>query len=424
MDRFRIRGGRRLAGCIRIGGSKNTALPVLAATLLAPGVHVIRNAPRLRDVNSMSRLLEIIGARVERSGADLRIDTSGYDFCEAPYELVKTMRASIYVLGPLLARRGAARVSLPGGCAWGPRPVNFHVDGLRRMGARIDIDRGYISATAGKLSGAEIFFDVPSVGATANLLMAATLAEGETVIKNAAREPEIMYLSGFLRSMGARISGDGTSTVSVEGVNGLTPGEFHVPADRIETGTFMAAGALIGDDAGIRLDGINRDECSAFVEKLAEMGGRLSWSEEGASVTVRPPAGAVSPVRIRTAPYPGFPTDLQAQFMSVLALAEGTSTITDTIYHDRFIHVAELRRLGADIRMQENTALITGRKNFTGADVMATDLRASAALVIAGLVAEGETRIGRVYHIDRGYESIEKKLASLGADIVREKEQL
>ena len=394
----------------------------MAATLLAPGVHVMRNVPRLRDINSMSRLLEIIGAQVARSGTEISIDTSNYDFYEAPYDLVKTMRASIYVLAPLLARRGAARVSLPGGCAWGPRPVNFHIDGLRKLGARIDIDRGYITATANRLNGAEIFFDVPSVGATANLLMAACLARGRTVISNAAREPEIVYLSSYLRSMGAGISGDGTSTVTIDGVDELTPADFTVPADRIETGTFMAAGALMGGEEGIRLDGVCRDECSAFGEKLIEMGGELDWTGDSSSVTVVPPEGKLAPVTIRTSPYPGFPTDLQAQFLSALTLADGTSTITDTIYHDRFIHVAELRRLGADIVMQENTALINGIDRLQGADLMASDLRASAALVIAGLAAEGETKVARVYHIDRGYESIELKLSALGADIVRLKD--
>ncbi len=417
MDAILIRGGRPLRGHVEIGGSKNTVLPIMAACLLAEGTHTIDNVPRLRDVATMGKLIGILGARTTGASGTLTVVTGAGDGHEAPYELVKTMRASIYVLGPILARTGAARVSLPGGCAWGPRPVDLHIDGLQRMGAEITIDHGYVDARARRLHGAAISFPQPSVGATAHLMMAAALADGRTTITNAAMEPEIPSLAEFLTSMGARISGAGTPRVTIDGVERLSPGRIRVVPDRIEMGTYAVAGAITGGD--ITLSGRASRCLGAVVDKLVEAG--VEVSEEGETTRVHAPR-PIQPVDVSTAPYPGFPTDMQAQIMALMAIAGGRSVVTDTIYPDRFTHVAELRRLGAEIELRGNSAIVSRVDGLSGAPVMATDLRASAALIIAGLVAKGETRVSRVYHIDRGYEGIEKKLGALGADIERIRE--
>ncbi len=417
MEKLVIEGGRRLQGRVEVGGAKNAALPIMTATLLASGVHEISNVPQLRDVRTMGRLLEILGAGVDRQGHTMRIDTSTVGSTEAPYELVKTMRASIYVLGPLLARYGRARVSLPGGCAWGPRPVNLHIKGMEELGAKVKIEHGYIVASAEKLTGAEINFDVTSVGATGNIMMAAALAEGTTVIENAACEPDIVDLAGFLSAMGARIDGAGTKRISIEGVPSLSPVGYGIIPDRIEAATFMVAGALAG--RRVEVVACVPEHCSAVMSKLEEAGARISAEADCVTVTGvdRP-----SPIRVSTAPYPGFPTDVQAQIMALATVASGTSTITDTIYLDRFTHVPELGRLGADIDLDGNVAVVRGVEKLSGAPVMATDIRASAALILAGVRAEGRTDVSRIYHIDRGYESIEKKLTALGAKVWRENE--
>jgi UDP-N-acetylglucosamine 1-carboxyvinyltransferase len=418
VDAFVIRGGRPLRGRVEIGGSKNTVLPIMAACLLAEGRHTIENVPELRDVGTMSRLIGLLGAATERNGDVLTIETRPSDEAEAPYELVKTMRASIYVLGPLLARRGVGRVSLPGGCAWGPRPVDLHLGGLEKMGAEIVLEHGYIVARAPKrLAGAQIHFPQPSGGATAHLMMAAALAEGTTVITNAAMEPEIPALAEFLTSMGGRVEGAGTTRVEIEGVRSLSPGRIRVVPDRIEMGTYAVAAAITGGD--LVLSGRMSDCAAAVGLALAEAG--VSVEENGDATRI----ARTSPLRsidISTAPYPGFPTDMQAQMMALMTIAGGRSVITDTIYSDRFTHVAELRRLGADIELLGNSAIVTSVERLFGAPVMATDLRASAALVIAALVADGETKVSRVYHIDRGYASIEAKLRAAGAEITRIRE--
>lgn len=417
MEKLVIEGGRRLQGRVEVGGAKNAALPIITATLLASGVHEISNVPQLRDVRTMGRLLEILGAGVDRQGHTMRIDTSTVDSTEAPYELVKTMRASIYVLGPLLARYGSARVSLPGGCAWGPRPVNLHIKGMKELGAEVEIEHGYIVASAKKLTGAEINFDVTSVGATGNIMMAAVLAEGTTVIENAACEPDIVDLAGFLSAMGARINGAGTKRITVEGVPSLSPVGYGIIPDRIEAATFMVAGVLAG--GRVEVGACVPEHCSAVMSKLEEAGARISTEADCVTVTGvdRP-----SPIKVSTAPYPGFPTDVQAQIMALATVASGTSTITDTIYLDRFTHVPELGRLGADIHLDGNVAVVRGVEKLSGAPVMATDIRASAALILAGVRAEGRTDVSRIYHIDRGYEAIEKKLTALGAKVWREDE--
>ena len=415
MDSFVIKGGHRLTGRVGISGAKNAVLPIMAATLLARGRSRIHNVPALRDVRTMSNVLRILGVNVRFENGTLDIDTSNYDYHEAPYELVSTMRASVYVLGPLVAMLKRAKVSLPGGCAWGPRPVNYHLRGLERLAVDIQIRHGYIVARTDGLKGNRITLDKTSVGATGNLVMAATLAEGKTTITNAAKEPEITNLIEFLNSMGARIRGAGSDTLEVEGVEGLSPCEFSVLPDRIEAGTFMMAVAMTGGE--IELEGAGEDCLSAVMGKLEECG--LSFEAGEESIRVRSPGGPLGAVDITTAPYPGFPTDLQAQMTALLSISSGSSRVRDTIYLDRFTHIAELRRMGADIHVDGNTAYIKGVRKLSGAPVMATDLRASAALVLAGLIAEGETILSRVYHIDRGYDSIEKKLRSLNADITR-----
>ncbi|UCE19626.1 MAG: UDP-N-acetylglucosamine 1-carboxyvinyltransferase [Gemmatimonadota bacterium] len=417
MDAFRIIGGNKLQGTVTISGAKNAALPIMVATLLTSGKSVLRNVPNLRDVATMSKMLRLLGAQVTFEKNVLTVDTSKVNKWEAPYELVKTMRASVYVLGPLLARFGQARVSLPGGCAWGPRPVDLHIKGMQKLGAEVDVEHGYIVARAKRLKGAHIYFDISSVGATGNIMMAATLARGTTRIENAAREPDIVALAFFLRKMGARIEGEGTDTIEIEGVDNLSPQEEEIIPDRIEAGTFMGAAAITGGE--VILENCIPEHVNAFTEKLRESGVQIEEGEN--SMRVKTSRG-LQPVHVTTAPYPGFPTDLQAQMMSLLSIAEGTSVITETIFTDRFNHAPELQRLGADITVDENVAVITGVEKLSGAPVMATDIRASAALVLAGLVAEGETTISRVYHIDRGYERIEEKLSSLGANIERMRE--
>jgi len=415
MDEIWVQGGRRLSGSVAAGGSKNATLPVLAATLLAPGVYRFTNVPDLKDISTMLQMLARFGVKSRRTAPhSIEVDTRNQENAEAPYELVKTMRASIYVLGPLLARYGEARVSLPGGCAWGPRPVDLHIKGMEALGATVDIDHGYIVARADALRGSTASFDISSVGATGNVLMAAVTAAGETVIENAASEPEISALAEFLVAMGARIEGLGSPRLVIKGVPELHPADAAMIPDRIEAGTLLAAAAITGGD--VEVTNVAPSHLGAVLTKFEAAGSSVERSEH--SVRVRAP-GRPKAIAVTTQPYPGFPTDMQAQFMALLSVAEGASSIVDTIYHDRFTHVAELQRLGADIRVEGNTAFVQGVESLSGAPVMATDLRASAALILAGLVAGGETRVSRVYHLDRGYERLEEKLLALGASIRR-----
>jgi UDP-N-acetylglucosamine 1-carboxyvinyltransferase len=417
MDALVIQGGRPLNGRVAISGAKNAALPVMAATLLAPGVHRLRNCPELLDTRTFGKVLEVLGAKVAFAGGTCTIDTTNVNNFEAPYDLVKTMRASIYVLGPLLARFGAARVSLPGGCAWGPRPVNLHLTGLQAMGAQLEIDHGYIVGKGVKLHGANFNFDVVSVGATAQLLMAATLAEGTTVIENVAIEPDVTVLGEVLAACGARIEGLGTRRITIHGVKSLAPIDTAIIADRIEAATFAAVAAMTGGT--ITLENVVPDHFEASLKKLEETGCAIVRERDEVTVTGprRPHAADVT-----TMVFPGFPTDMQAQMMAVAAIADGTSVITDTIYVDRFTHVPELARMGANIELKGNVAIIKGVTGLSGAPVMATDLRASAALALAALVAEGETKISRIYHLDRGYEKFDEKLTKLGARVERIRE--
>jgi UDP-N-acetylglucosamine 1-carboxyvinyltransferase len=414
MDKLLVRGGKPLEGAVRISGAKNAALPVMAATLLTPGVHRLRNVPRLRDTHTFARVLERLGAKVAFDANLLTIDTQGVNSVEAPYELVKTMRASIYVLGPLLARFGQAKVSLPGGCAWGPRPVDLHLTGLQAMGAALEIEHGYIVGRDAKLKGATIDFDVVSVGATAQLMMAAVLAEGTTVLENVALEPDVTVLGEVLVTCGARIEGLGSRRLTIRGVSSLRPIDTTIIPDRIEAATFAAAAAMAGGT--IRLENVVPDHFDAALRKLEESGCSILRAAD--AVTVSAPARP-RPVSVVTRPFPGFPTDMQAQMIAVCAIGEGTSVIEDTIYLDRFTHVPELARMGARIELKGNVAVVKGVERLAGAQVMATDLRASASLVIAALAAQGETLVDRIYHLDRGYESLEQKLAALGADIER-----
>ncbi len=415
MDEIWIRGGKRLKGSVRASGSKNATLPVLAAALLAPGVYRFTNVPALKDVQTMLEMLGVFGVTSRRVATDaVEVDTRNQRNAEAPYELVKTMRASIYVLGPLLARYGEARVSLPGGCAWGPRPVDLHIRGMEGLGAQVSIDHGYIDARADGLRGANLSFDISSVGATGNILMAAATAAGETVIENAACEPEITALAEFLNLMGARIEGLGSPKLVVHGVRELHPADTAMIPDRIEAGTLLAAAAITGGD--VEVTGCDASHVGSILTKFETTG--CSVERGDTTVRVRAPERPEA-LSVTTAPYPGFPTDMQAQFMALLSVGNGVSTLVDTVYRDRFTHVAELQRLGADIRVDGNRALVHGVPELSGAPVMATDLRASAALILAGLVAGGETKVSRVYHLDRGYERLEEKLSALGADIRR-----
>lgn len=419
MDKFIINGGKSLNGTVAIGGAKNASLALMPATILASGTYHLHNTPELRDILTMTQLLETMGVSISSANQTLTIDTKAINSYKAPYEHVKKMRASIYVLGPLTARFGRAKVSLPGGCAWGPRPVNLHIEGIRKLGAEIEINAGYIVAKAKRLSGTRILFDISSVGATGNVMMAAVLAKGTTLIENAAQEPEIVQLSEFLVKMGAKIHGIGTGRLEIEGVDELHSADITTISDRIEAGTFLIAGAIAGKKGGkIRLEKCNPDHMGALIVKLEDVGAKMTTGPDWLELT---PPEKIRAVNATTAIYPGFPTDMQAQWIALMSLAQGTSIITDTVYFDRFTHVPELIRLGANITIKKNIATVIGVKKLTGAKVMSTDLRASASLILAGLVAEGTTEVLRVYHIDRGYESVEKKLQALGADIRREK---
>ncbi|MEY4071407.1 MAG: UDP-N-acetylglucosamine 1-carboxyvinyltransferase [Candidatus Eisenbacteria bacterium] len=417
MDALVIQGGRRLSGRVAISGAKNAALPVMAATLLAPGVHRLRNVPDLLDTRTFARVLEQLGAKVTFDRDLCTVDSTGVDRVEAPYELVKTMRASIYVLGPLLARLGGAKVSLPGGCAWGPRPVNLHLSGLAAMGAQLDIEHGYIVGRDVKLRGTHFAFDVVSVGATAQLMMAAVLAEGTTVLDNVAIEPDITVLGEVLNQCGARIEGLDSRRLTIHGVKELRPIDTTIIPDRIEAGTFAAAAVMTG--GSITLERVIPDHFEAALRKLEETGATVLREHDEVTITGR---GRPHAADVTTQVFPGFPTDMQAQMMAVAAIAQGTSVIEDTIYLDRFSHVPELARLGANIELKGNVAVVKGVPHLSGAPVMATDLRASAALALAALVADGETRISRIYHLDRGYEAFDQKLTQLGASIRRVKE--
>lgn len=414
MQKLAIQGGFRLNGEVRISGAKNAALPIMCASLLTADDLHLTNLPDMHDVATMVRLLQQMGVRVDSAVQAATFSAAQVDKLEAPYDMVKTMRAAILVLGPLLTRFGEARVSLPGGCAIGSRPVDLHIKGLQAMGADIHIEHGYIHATAKRLQGAHICFDLISVTGTENLMMAAVLADGITVLENAAREPEVVDLSNCLIAMGAKIEGAGSDKITIEGVDNLHGASHRVMPDRIESGTFLVAAASTGGQ--ITLTDARADILDSVIDKLREAGAKIEVSGDRISLnmTVRPRA-----VNLRTSPYPAFPTDMQAQFMAMNAIAEGGSIVVETIFENRFMHVQELQRLGAAIEIEGNTAIIQGRQALEGASVMATDLRASASLVIAGLVASGETIVDRIYHLDRGYEHIEAKLSALGAKIRR-----
>jgi UDP-N-acetylglucosamine 1-carboxyvinyltransferase len=415
MDKLKISGGRPLEGSIRISGAKNAALPILCAALLTDKPLRLTNVPRLMDISTMAKLLRRMGMQAEHaSDGEFVLNARRIEDPTAPYELVKTMRASVLVLGPLLARGGRAKVSLPGGCAIGQRPVDQHVKGLQAMGATIEIEHGYMLAEAKRLRGARIAMDMVTVTGTENLMMAAALAEGETLLENAAREPEVVDLARCLQAMGAKIEGAGTDAIRIEGVASLGGAAHRVMPDRIETGTYLAAVAAAGGK--VSLTGAAPETLAATLEKLREAGAVIDTTEDQIRIeaTARPRS-----VGVRTAPYPGFATDMQAQFMALDTVASGTATVTETIFENRFMHALELQRLGADIVIQGNTAVVRGVERLQGATVMATDLRASASLVIAGLVAEGETTIERIYHLDRGYETLETKLGALGARVER-----
>ena len=414
MDEILISGGNRLAGEVRISGAKNSALPILASTILSGGECIITNVPRVVDVLTMGKLLGILGAKVSHEGNRAVIQADAIASTEAPYDLVKTMRASVLVLGPLVARWGEAKVSLPGGCAIGSRPVNLHLAGLSKLGADISIEHGYITAKAKRLNGARIYCDTPTVTGTENLMMAASLAEGVTMLENAAKEPEIVDLADFLVKRGARVDGAGTDVITIEGVRELHGGEHEVIPDRIEAGTYLAAGAITRGD--VTATHCRPSHLEAVLMKLREAGADVREEKDTVRLTM---PDKLKGTDLRTLPFPGFPTDMQAQMVALVSLAQGTSVITETVFESRFMHVEELRRMGADIRVESNRLVVTGCTKLTGAPVMASDLRASAGLIVAGLAAEGMTQVQRVYHLDRGYERIEEKLQALGADIRR-----
>ena len=418
MDKLIIEGAHKLEGEICISGAKNAALPLIAATLLTPGWHVIHNVPDLRDTRTILSLLESLGAAWKRDGSTLSINTEGLHSYEASYDLVKTMRASILVLGPLLARFGKARVSLPGGCAIGARPIDFHLQALKNMGARLELEEGYVTVlTDEHLAGATIYFDIPSVTATENILMASVMAQGTTVIKNAAREPEVGNLIDMLIGMGAEIKGKDTDRLTIHGVQNLKPAEIITIPDRIETGTYLIAVGAVGGEA--KLTNCNPANLPALIEKLRAAGLTIRESQDSILVSS---SARVHSIDIKTQPYPGFPTDLQAQLMALMSLANGLSVITETIFENRFMHVAELKRMGAEIKINGNSAIVKGVEELKGARVMATDLRASASLVVAALAAQGVTEISRIYHLERGYEDMVGKLKALGARVSKEKE--
>jgi UDP-N-acetylglucosamine 1-carboxyvinyltransferase len=414
MDKLIIRGGNRLKGEVRISGAKNAALPIIVSSLLTDGWNIFDNIPSIKDINTILKLLRELGVEIERNGERVKLRANDVKKFEAPYELVKTMRASILVLGPLVARFGKAKVSLPGGCAIGIRPIDLHLKGLISLGASIKVEHGYIKAKANRLKGNRIYFDIPTVTGTENIMMAAVLADGETIIDNAACEPEVVDLSIALNKMGAKIYGAGSNVIVIEGVKSLRGIEYRVIPDRIEAGTFMVASAITSGDVKIR--DCNPSHLRAVIEKLKEA--HIEVFEEDSSIRVIGNNGIKS-VNVKTLPYPGFPTDMQAQLMALMTLGDGVSVITETIFDNRFMHVSELRRMGGDIAIKGNSSIVKGIKILSGAPVMATDLRASASLILAGLAAKGKTEILRIYHLDRGYEKIDEKLKSLGADIER-----
>ena len=416
MDKIIVEGGHSLAGKVKISGAKNAALPILISSLLTDGTCTFTNVPDLMDIQSTSLLLSHLGARVETQADTIRIEAGDLAQFEAPYDLVRKMRASVLVLGPLVARLGKARVSLPGGCAIGARPINLHLKGLAALGASIELKHGYVEASAGRLKGADIYFDVITVTGTENLMMAAALAKGTTVLRNAAREPEIVALADTLIKMGADIEGAGTSKITINGVNKLNPVVAAIMPDRIEAGTFMMAAILTRGE--VTLLNCEPDHVGALIDKLRLTGSEIDISGKSIHVKSSP---SIASVDIKTQPYPGFPTDMQAQFMVLMSIADGTSTISETIFENRFIHVSELRRMGADIQVSGNIAIVKGVPHLSAAQVMATDLRASASLILAGLVAHGKTEVNRVYHLDRGYQSIENKFSALKASIRRVK---
>lgn len=412
-----ITGGRRLEGEVEISGAKNSALPIITSAILSTEDCILNNVPFLNDIKTMKKVMESMGAHIIPDGYTFTINTKDMKSCEAPYELVKTMRASVVVLGPLVARFGEARVSLPGGCAIGARPINLHLAGLQKMGAEVEIKHGYVEVRAKRLKGAKMYFDMPTVTGTENLMMAAALADGVTELRNAACEPEVVDLANYLNMRGARISGAGTDTIVIEGVSEIRGGTYDIMPDRIETGTYVIAGAITRGDVVVRkcIPG----NLEAVIIKLRAAGVKI----EAGSDTIRVVAdNGLNAVDVRTMPYPGFPTDMQAQIMSLMTVSKGLSVITETIFENRFTHVPELHRMGANIKLQGNYAIVEGVQKLSGAPVMATDLRASASLILAGLVAEGQTEISRIYHLDRGYERIEEKLSKLGAEIVRVKQ--
>ncbi len=414
MDKLIIEGGIALNGIVKAGGAKNSVLPLMAATILAEGSHQFSNVPHLRDVITMQRLLTHLGVASELTNNNLHLTSNGLQSHDAPYDLVKTMRASVLVLGPLLARWGKARVSLPGGCAIGARPIDLHLDALKKMGAQIEIKEGYVEATASKLKGAEIQFNIVTVTGTENIMMAAALAEGTTILKNAAREPEVVDLAHYLIKMGAEIEGAGTGTIVIRGMQNLKPAAHTVIADRIEAATFLIAGVITGGEVTV-------ENCPPFLletllQHLKKSGCKIKTDSESITVSA---SERLKSIDIATSPFPGFVTDMQAQFMALMSLARGTSRITETIFENRFQHALELKRLGADISVEGHTAIVKGVEKLSGAPLMATDLRASASLILAGLAAEGTTIVDRAYHIDRGYEKIEEKLTLLGAKISR-----
>lgn len=417
MDKFVIQGGKVLKGNVRISGAKNSALALMPATLLNNGKNIINNTPEVNDIFTMGKLLGQLGAEIKFKDHNLVIDTSNIISQTAPYEHVKKMRASVYVLGPLLAKYGYAKVSLPGGCAWGPRPINLHIEAMKKLGAEITIDEGYIIAKADKLHGSKIHFDVSSVGATGNALMAAVLAKGSTMITNAAIEPEIIVLAEYLNLMGAKINGINSTTLEIEGVDQLNSATTENIPDRIEAGTILVASAIT--KGTVKITNCIPSHLQAVLIKLEETGIKLNYNND--FVELDSSNFELNSVDVTTSVFPGFPTDMQAQWVALMTLASGSASITDTIYLDRFNHVPELVRLGADIEMKSNIAIVKGVKKLKGAKVMSTDLRASASLVLAGLAAEGVTEVLRIYHLDRGYEKIEEKLRTLGADIERVK---
>ncbi len=417
MDKIVIEGGASLKGTVKVSGAKNAALPIMASCILTGGWHRLHHVPCLRDIQTIKTIMSEMGIALREEGGALSVNSDDLKEHEASYDLVKTMRASVLLLGPLLARLGKAKISMPGGCAIGARPINLHLKALAAMGVEMYLEGGYINAKVDRLKGADIFFDISTVTGTENVMMAAVMAEGETILRNAAKEPEVCDLADMLRGMGAHIEGDGTDTIVIQGLKHLRPTEHMVIPDRIESGTFMIASAITRGD--IMIDGCRPEHLSAVIEKLQKVGTEVEVTAKGLRVKG---SETITSVDIKTMPFPGFPTDLQAQFMALMSIARGSSVIKETVFEKRFIHVSELRRMGADIEIIDNQALVRGRDHLLAAPVMATDLRASASLVLAGLVAKGgRTEVSRIYHLDRGYEALEKKFQDLGARIWREK---